>query len=96
MEKEKSQTQEDNAVRHLTNEIKKFTKKVNDLKSDVGMIKQHVFQKPTLVGSQNFCRHNGQVPFQGRGDNDPSGGNQQQSQEHAAASYKMAQANQDC
>jgi hypothetical protein len=44
--KEKSQNQEENAIRHLTNEMDKMTKAMNDFKSDLGMIKQHIFNKP--------------------------------------------------
>jgi hypothetical protein len=48
-------------------------------------MKQHIFQKPLQGGSQKLGRRNGR---QGRCDNGPSGGNQLQSQEHAAAAYK--------
>ena len=62
-----SQNHEENMIRHLTNKVDRIFKSINELKSDVGIIKQHVFQKQTQqqVGRSNFRRRN---PFQGRGD----------------------------
>jgi hypothetical protein len=63
--KEKSQNQEENAIRHLTNEMDKLSKAMNDFKSDLGMIKQHIFNKSTQQPTQNG-RHFQNGPLKGR------------------------------
>ncbi len=60
--KEKSQNQEDNAIQNLTSESEKITKVVNDLKSEIGMIKKHIFPKPTQGGKQNMSTES-RAPF---------------------------------
>jgi hypothetical protein len=71
--KEKSQSQEKNAIRHLTNEFNKVVKAVKDLKSDVGMIEKSMAQQATQSRTQNFNNRN-RAPFSGCGDHSTQGG----------------------
>jgi hypothetical protein len=93
--KEKSQKREDNAILHLTNEMDKTTKAMNDFKSDLGMIKQHIFSKPThqpTHGGRQFQnqRNFPQRPGRGQGPNSGNHGHQQPPPSHATGETQTA------
>jgi hypothetical protein len=93
--KRKSPNQEENAIWHLTNEMDKITKAMNDFKSDIGMIKQHIFSKPThqpTQGSRQFQnrRNFPQRPGRGQGPYGGNHGHQQPPPPHATGETQTA------